>query len=131
MKKVLFIIALFSPFAVDAQNYTVSFTGTGESNTVTTVLVENLTKGTATTVNGDDILGLTSTVGITDAQLVPSLQMKIYPNPMTYESILEIISPLPGEALISIIKMSGTPVSQLHSYLDCCKQEFKLSGLSN
>ena len=45
MKKLLFIIAVFYSLTANAQNYLISFTGTGTSTTVSTVKVENL-KGT-------------------------------------------------------------------------------------
>ena len=41
-----------------------SFTGTGASTTVTTVKVENLTAGTTSHLNGNDILRLTVATGV-------------------------------------------------------------------
>jgi uncharacterized protein (TIGR02145 family) len=61
MKKILFV--LFSTWAiltVQAQDYLISFTGTGGSKTAETVKVENLTKDAIITIKGNDQLHLTA-----------------------------------------------------------------------
>ena len=55
---------LFSlSLTANAQNYLISFTGTGDRTTVTTVKVENLMKDTTLTLSGNDILRLTTATG--------------------------------------------------------------------
>jgi uncharacterized protein (TIGR02145 family) len=131
MKKIFFAFAIFAVLKGNAQNYLISFTGTGASGTVSTVKVENLTAGTSLTVNGDDILRLTGTVGINQVENRQSSEMKIYPNPMTDNSILQIDPPDAGNAIITVFDMAGNLVTQIQSYLENFRQEFRLSGTKN
>ena len=78
MKKLLFLTAIFCVMTVNAQTYLISFAGTGESNTVGTVKVENLTAGTFLELDGNDILRLTVTTGINVNEIRQSAELKIY-----------------------------------------------------
>jgi hypothetical protein len=80
MKKLLFLICIFCVLKANAQNYRISFTGTGASGTVSTVKVENLTKGTELTVNESDILRLTTATGVNSIKANQSAEMKIDPD---------------------------------------------------
>jgi len=42
MKRILFLIAIICSLTVNAQNYLITFAGTGASNNVDSVKVENL-----------------------------------------------------------------------------------------
>jgi hypothetical protein len=64
MKRLLFLIVIFCTLGANAQNYLISFTGTGASTTVNSVKVENLSKGTSLNLSGGDILRLTIATGI-------------------------------------------------------------------
>ena len=131
MKRILFVITLFYALTANAQNYLISFAGSGASITVSTVKVENLTKGTTLTINGSDILRLTTTTGINSIEDNQSSELKIYPNPMTNNATLEIFPPIDGNAIISVYDMMGKLVAQIQSPLEKSKQEFRLSGLEN
>jgi uncharacterized protein (TIGR02145 family) len=131
MKRFLFLIVFFCVSKANAQNYLISFAGTGASATVETIKVENLTRGTILTFNGSDILRLTTTTGIIfneDSQLS---ELKIYPNPMTDFATLEIFPPVEGNAIISILNMEGKSVYQIQSYLENSRQDFRLSGIKS
>jgi hypothetical protein len=129
MKSVLFVIAIFCVLNVNAQNYLISFEGTGASTTIYTVEVENLTAGTSLTINGTDVLRLTSTVGIYAIENEKSSRMKFYPNPMTDKAQLLISAPDAGDAIISIYDITGRKLSQIMSYVENYSQEFTISGL--
>jgi uncharacterized protein (TIGR02145 family) len=122
MKKLLLLIAIFCAIKVSAQNIT--FSGTGLS----TVKVENLTKTISVTLNSDDILTLSSTVDIRNAENGKISGIKIYPNPMREKSNLVIFSPVPGHVTISVFDINGRLLSQLKSYAENVTQEFSLSG---
>ena len=77
MKKFLFLIALFFGLKANGQNYLITFTGTGESTTVSTVKVENLTKGTTLNVSGGDILRLTVVTGVNNVEANQSPELKV------------------------------------------------------
>jgi uncharacterized protein (TIGR02145 family) len=131
MKKILYLVAIFCAIKANAQNYLITFAGAGTSSSVNTVKVENLTAGTSLTLNGNDILHLT---GITDINPVENEQlpgMKIYPNPMIDNSTVEVFPPVAGDAIITVYDITGKSVTQIHSYLEKNRQEFKLSGTKN
>jgi uncharacterized protein (TIGR02145 family) len=132
MKRILIIIITsFCVLTANAQNYLISFAGSGASTNVSTVKIENLTAGTTLTLNGSDILSLTITTGINSIGDKQSPELKIYPNPMTDNSSMEVYPPVAGDAIITVYEMTGKPVSQIQSYLDNGRQEFNLSGFKN
>jgi uncharacterized protein (TIGR02145 family) len=131
MKKLLFFIGVICPMTAHAQNYLISFAGAGASTTVSTVKVENLTKGTSLTLNGSDILQLTTVTGIKSIEDNQSSELKVYPNPMNDNATLEIFPPIEGNAIVSVYDMTGRLVAQVQSSLENSKQNFSLSGMKN
>ncbi len=131
MKNLLFAIVFSYALNASAQNFLISFAGTGASTTVSTVIVENLTTGLTITLSGDDILGLTSTVGISDIDNNSLSGIKIYPNPVTDRSKLLISAPESGDAVISVYDITGRQMARLKSYVENYTQEYTLSGLQN
>lgn len=131
MKKLVFLIASFYALTANAQNYLITFAGSGAATTVSSVKVENLTAGTSLTLNGSDILRLTGTVGINEVENSKTIDIVIYPNPMDEYSILQIYPPVAGNAVISVLDMSGKLVTQISSYIDNQIEEYRLSGLNH
>ena len=131
IKRGLLLLVIFCTLKTNAQNYLITFAGTGASTIVNTVIVENLRSGTILTLNGDDVLQLTLTVGISDAENEKSPGIKIYPNPMAEKSTLLISAPDEGEAIISVFDITGKVLTQIESYIENYTQEFSLSGLRN
>jgi uncharacterized protein (TIGR02145 family) len=129
MKKILLTFGIFASLQVNAQNYLIAFTGSGASNTVSLVKVENLTTRETLTLNGTDILNLKGNAvitGIDDKNIKSGI--KIYPNPMIDNATIEVYPPVSGNATISIFDISGKQVVQIQSYLENSLQEFRLSG---
>lgn len=116
---------------VNAQNYLISFAGTGASNTVGSVKIDNLTAGTTLTISGGDILRLTILTGVNSIESKQSSELKIYPNPMTDYSTLEIYPPASGNATITLSDLNGKQIARIQSYLENYKQELRLSGLKS
>jgi len=107
MKKTTFlIILLFYTALLNAQDYQISFTGSGASTTVETVFVENLTQGTTRVLAGSDILHLVGTVGI-QSHSNTNENLSIYPNPMQETSKLEFHSEKPDNVKIEVFDMNG------------------------
>jgi len=127
MKKLLFFFAIFCTLQANAQPYSISFAGTGLS----TVKVQNLTTGVIVDVSAGDVLLLSTTTGIPEVNNMKSSRMKIYPNPMTDNSTLEILPPVAGDAVISVCDMTGKVLTQFKCYLENFMQEFSLSGIKN
>lgn len=131
MKKLLFGLAVFTVLQLNAQNYQITFTGTGASTSVTTVTVDNLTSGTTVTLNGTDILNLTITTGVNSPVDNLSSGLRIYPNPMTDFSTLDIFPPFKGDVVINVYEMTGMPVANEKVYLENARQGFRLTGLKS
>jgi uncharacterized protein (TIGR02145 family) len=129
MKKIFFIITIFCMLETNAQNYLISFAGSGLSSTVSTVKVENITAGVSLILNEGDILRLTLPTEINSYNNKQSSELNIYPNPMSDNSLLQVTPASAGNASITISDMSGKRVAQIHSYLDESLQEFRLSGI--
>ena len=128
MSRILLLLVVFCTLQANAQTYLISFAGTGASTTITSVKVENLIRGTSTTVPGGDILRLTSATGIDPADYSQSPGLKIFPNPTTDNSIMEFTPPAAGDAVITVLDMSGKPVAMIRSHLENFGQAFRLSG---
>ena len=131
MKKLLLGLAFFTVLQLNAQNYLINFTGSGATTSVTTVTVENLTKGTSLSLNGTDILNLTTATGVNSPEFTHSSNLKIYPNPMNENSTLDIFPPVAGDAFITISEITGKTVTMKKVNLQTPGQGFKLSGLKN
>lgn len=114
---------------VNAQNYLISFSGSGETFNITNVRVENLMSGKSLMLDGADILRLTGITGINENELCQSVGLKIYPNPMSYYSILEVNPPAEGNALLTIHDLTGRQINKYYGYLEKSKQQFRISGL--
>jgi len=131
MKRTLLLFAILCTLKANAQNYLISFEGSGASTTVSSVKVENLTTGTTLTLNGSDILRLTITTGINAVEDNQTSELNIFPNPMTDNSTLKIYPPVAGAATISVFDMTGKMLTQCQSMLGNGLQEFHLSGLKS
>ena len=126
---ILFCFAYaFTAFQANGQTYSISFAGTGATTTVSSVVVDNLTKGTTITLNGSDILNLTLITGVNSINDELSSDLKIYPNPMYENSILQFYASNPGNAIVTVFDMTGKMLAQIQSNLDKGLQEFHLSG---
>jgi uncharacterized protein (TIGR02145 family) len=122
--------AIFMAQQVNAQDYLISFAGTGAATTVSMVEVENLSTGTHITLTGSDILNLTSSeVGISQPGKINFSSLRIYPNPMMDNAILALSPPEAGEAVITIYEVTGKTVAKIHTTLEKGNQEYRLSGL--
>jgi uncharacterized protein (TIGR02145 family) len=127
MKRLLFLSAVFCSLQANAQPYSISFSGTGLS----TVKVQNLTTGVIVDVPTGDVLLLSTATGIPEVNNMKSSGLKVYPNPMTDKSTLEILPPLAGHAIISVCDMTGKVLTQYKGYVENYTQEFSLSGIKN
>jgi uncharacterized protein (TIGR02145 family) len=125
MKKLLFLLVVFCTLQANAQTYSISFSGTGLS----TVKVQNLTSGVIVDVPAGDVLLLSITTGIPEVNNLKSSGLKVYPNPMTDKSTLEILPPIAGDAVISVCDLTGKVLTQYKGYMENCTQEFSLSGI--
>jgi uncharacterized protein (TIGR02145 family) len=132
MKKIpIVLLLLLATFCLHAQDYNISFAGTGESASVGSVTVENLTQVTSITLSGTEILHLVGT----STALNPILYdvdktLHIYPNPMTENSIVEFVATAPGMTNIELFDITGKRIAVTQNRLTIAKHSYKVSGLS-
>lgn len=111
-----------------AQDFLISFAGSGETTEVNTVQVTNLTSGISVTLNGNDVLHLTSAVGISSSD-DNSGKLQIYPNPITDVSFLSFDTPEVGNVVITVSDLTGKSVYQITEYLSIGTHSFRIEGL--
>lgn len=104
-KKSLLFLMLLPAFSLLSQNYMISFSGSGETTVIDSVIVYNFEQNTSLTIQGTDILHLVENLGI----LQPSQHkhLNIYPNPAVNSSRLEFFSAQSGMAVMQVHNSSG------------------------
>jgi uncharacterized protein (TIGR02145 family) len=127
MRNLFFSILIFATLSANAQPFIISFSGTDLS----TVKVQNLTTGVIVDVPAGDVLHLSTTTGINEVNNKKSFGLKVYPNPMTVRSTLEILPPIAGDVIISVYDLTGKVLAQFKGYLENYSQDFNLSGIKN
>jgi len=131
MKKLSFLLILFCALNVNGQSYLINFAGSGASSSVSTVKVENLTRGSSLILNGSDVLRLNITTDISSLENDQSSLLKLYPNPASDNVTLEVFPPVAGDFVIAVLDVSGKTVAHYQDYSDNSGQSFRLSGLKN
>ncbi len=102
----LMFLGTIQAFAVD---YTISFTGTGKSTTVGSVIVQNLTKGTTATVPGGSSLTLTVVAGL-DQLVADKGGLRIYSNAVDGNSTVLFMAKNSGSTQISAYGLDGRKI---------------------
>lgn len=131
MKKLLTALVFIISLQTNAQTYLISFAGAGESSSVSSVKVENLTAGTSQTIEGTDILRLSATTGITSNVYRHIDKLIIYPNPSIHEVKMAVFPPASGDAGISVMETSGKLILSTKLSLDREGQELIINGLGS
>ena len=130
MKSILVLIAGFFVLSLNAQNYLISFSGTGAVTAVDSVKVENLTTGSSVAMKGGDTLRLALITGVNSVEVNKFSELKIFPNPANSSATLIIYPKNEGDATISVYEMTGKQVAQIRSYLEPTRQDFIISGIN-
>ncbi len=126
----LLSILIFSFINLSAQDYLISFAGTGEATTIDEIFVENLTQRTNLTLGGTDMLRLMGTVGIEQIKTDGNSSMRIFPNPMTEQSTIQLDMPHSGNATLDLFDITGKKILSTQNNLKPETHVFKVSGLT-
>ena len=78
-----------TPVKTLAFNYTITFTGTGASSTVNTVIVQNLTKGTSVTVPTGNVLNLSDAATAIEQLDANDETIRVYPASVEGKSMVK------------------------------------------
>jgi len=125
----LFLFLILSMGSVQAQDYLISFNGTGASTTVESIKVENITQGTEKTLTGNDVLHLVSVItGI--EQITGDNKNKVIfsPNPLSNNSRMKFFLPSSGETAITVYDITGRKIFGKQDNLSGGEHIYKIEG---
>lgn len=125
----LFLLIYSSSFIkVLAVNYMISFTGSGASTVVDSVIVKNLTQSTEVKVPGGNILNLSSTVtGINNKIKLSESFINITPNPIQNTGMLSFYVKNAGVAEVRIYNLIGQQLSGITQLIEEGQHSFQLA----
>ena len=127
MKKITFsILMIIAVLEIKAQDYQITFAGTGASTSVDSVKVENLSQCTSLALAGTDTLILTSTLGMNETSDPHDYPMNIYPNPSPGNFEVEFEETSNSNVCIVLYDMTGKAVLQRNEFLQEGKYVFQL-----
>jgi uncharacterized protein (TIGR02145 family) len=124
-----FALTLIYTSIVSAQDYLITFSGSGQSTTVEIVEVKNIDQQTTLTLNGTDTLLLTDVVG-TGYLSSPYHGPVVYPNPSNHTSRLEFYNSSAGNTGIEVYDFSGRLHILKSIQLAAGSHAFTISGLN-
>ena len=121
-----FLLLAVTTISANAFDYTISFTASGAATTLSNVEVQNLTQNTSVVVPAGAPVILTVSTAAPYLK-ANSLNLKIYPNPMTEKSIVSFYSEFGGKTDIAVYGMDGRTVIRTTKNLEAGTNQFKLS----
>ena len=114
----LLILPVIEPVNLHAQDYQISFAGSGGSTTVDSVIIENLTQGTILKMKGSDVLHLKGTVSVFETVGDNETgKITFYPNPMKDYAKMQFVLPEAGETIITLHDLSAREIVQTRDLL--------------
>jgi len=129
MKSLVCIVFFMSIIGVHAQNYFIGFAGTGASNTVETVTVENLTQCTSMNFSGADILNLTETVGFNENHFSTTPIVNQYPNPAAENSYILYSAPDAGLITLTLLNTEGKIIASRQQIVTQGTHQFSINTM--
>jgi len=131
MKLIVILIPLFLIIEkCDAQDYLISFAGTGDTSLVKTVRIDNLSSGQSVNINGTDLLHLSPSVGM-DKNKLSDQSLRIHPNPFFERTYLTVTNPAAGNVVFKLTSLSGKIIRQCSRFLPVGESVFCITGLKN
>ena len=115
------------PVKTVALNYTISFTGTGASTTIDSVIVQNLTQGTSITVPAGNILNLSDVPTVIEPLDANDETIRIYPTSADGKSIVSFFAKQAGSTQLSVFSIDGRKVAGISIDLQTGSNTFELS----
>jgi len=127
LRYLMFFVFAFTQ--MQAQDYQISFAGSGASSTVDTVEVTNLTQATSLTIMGTDILNLVAIVGIKQLQQNNTTGLNIYPNPATDKINIVFETEKSGGVIIELFDVTGKNIFSTQTSLIAGVHYYSLNNL--
>src|ERR1035437_8698295 len=119
-------LMLFLSLKSYALDYTITFTGTGASTTVESVIVQNLTRGITVTVPAGNTLNL-SDIATSIYSLNIDQGISIYPNPMQGKATVSFFAKQAGSTQLNAFSIDGRKIAGITENLQTGVNSFLLS----
>lgn len=131
MKLITFTLFLLLALSdLKAQDYQISFTGTGASSKVDSVKVENLSNGEMIFLGGNEALHLTSRPTVINPIAENSGNVvRIYPNPARESCTVEFTVSTAGNAILELFDPTGKCVGSTQNVLAVGTHSYQVRGL--
>ncbi len=132
MKKTIFLSVLICSLAgIKAQDYHITFNGSGESTKIDSVKVRNLTQETEITLTGGESLWLREILtGLDYPDGLRNDRVHIYPNPVTDYAIVEFDVEIPADYIIELSDLSGKRIAHTVNVLFQGRHRYQVTGLN-
>jgi len=128
-KNILLISLLFIIISLQAQDYLISFAGSGQSSSLSSVTVENLTQLKSVTLNGSEILHLVKTITRIEPISDYESELMIYPNPSNGNSTIDFVATTSGKVNIELFDITGKRVCVTQNLLTIGRHSYQVSNL--
>lgn len=123
---VLFLM-LFVTLKAYALDYTITFTGTGASTTVSSVIVQNLTKGTIVTVPTGNVLNLSDAPNAVELLNEDDETIRIYPDAVEGKFTVSFFAKQAGSTQLNAFSIDGRKIAGITENLQIGINSFQLS----
>jgi uncharacterized protein (TIGR02145 family) len=110
-----------------ALDYTITFTGSGASTTVESVIVQNLTKGTTVTVPGGNVLNLNDAPNAVEQLNADEETIRVYPNFVEGKSTVSFFAKQAGSTQLNAFSIDGRKIAGITENLQTGVNSFQLS----
>jgi uncharacterized protein (TIGR02145 family) len=127
MQITLFSALFLFPLRSTALEHTLTFTGSGTSTTVDSVLAQNITRGLAVTVPAGKTLKLSDEPNAIYSVEDNEYQISIYPNPIQGTSTLSFYSPVSGQTKVDVLALDGRRIDGTTNNIEAGENLYKLS----
>lgn len=130
-KNLAFLLLFIFCSATQAQDYKITFSASGESTTVDSIQILNITQVKSISLKGSETLNLVQNItGMSDFGANENF-IRIYPNPMTKNAKLEFTSTQRGEVILQIFDLAGKLVAINKQNLEAGKSIYNISGVKS
>ncbi|HOU02738.1 MAG TPA: FISUMP domain-containing protein [Bacteroidales bacterium] len=127
------LLLIFLSYAgLTAQDYMIDFTGTGESTTVGSVTVENMTQNKSIQIDGAQVLHLMGVVtAIETTQSGFDDKILLFPNPMRESARMSFTLPATDEVLITLYNLAGGKIFEKSEQLTKGEHTYNIEGVGD
>jgi uncharacterized protein (TIGR02145 family) len=125
-------ILLLSFTRLGAQDYTISFAGSGASTSIDSVIVHNLTQGTSLIIpDGNQLQLVGALTGMNPTRLNPETGLHIFPNPAYEEVEIAFSAISDANTELDLYDLFGRQIAETKAFLTCGRHSFRISGLNS